>query len=144
MYRFYFPSNENLHHQNFSRYSSPILSSCYPPLRPVASTCEGASVHYVICAHNPCIEVSSSDVDQWSEWSEWSTCNRECTPAGSSLRKRQCISKTGAECQGESSQSKTCNDVDCPGLWNIRSRVTRREIINRTIINSTSIIAKHT
>jgi len=54
---------------------------------------------------------------EWATWSEWSECSTTCE-AGNSHRERVIAKEAinnGEECEGPSSQDKTCNeDVCCP------------------------------
>ena len=54
----------------------------------------------------------------WSEWADWLDCSKSCG-GGYMKRARTCTSPEpehgGQPCQGKSFQTKTCNDVVCPG-----------------------------
>ena len=54
----------------------------------------------------------------WSVWGSWSGCTVTCG-GGSQTRTRSCTNPPpaggGADCQGISSQSQSCNNMVCPG-----------------------------
>ncbi|KAL5270907.1 hypothetical protein ACHWQZ_G001540 [Mnemiopsis leidyi] len=58
----------------------------------------------------------------WSDYGEWSTCSAGCG-GGEQTRERECNNPApqfaGAECQGDSSQTQSCNEQPCPvgGGW---------------------------
>ena len=58
----------------------------------------------------------------WSDYGDWSACSAECG-GGEQTRERQCNNPTpqkgGAECEGESSETRSCNEQACPvdGGW---------------------------
>ncbi|XP_062592704.1 uncharacterized protein LOC134254174 [Saccostrea cucullata] len=53
----------------------------------------------------------------YTEWTAWSTCTNSCG-GGTQTRTRTCTnpepSNGGADCEGESSQTQSCNDILCP------------------------------
>ena len=64
-----------------------------------------------------------SSVDcEWGEWGEWSSCDKFCTPIGTSDHgtiKRNRPIKTvaqynGVECQGANITTNSCNTHECP------------------------------
>ncbi|XP_063690486.1 uncharacterized protein LOC134823063 [Bolinopsis microptera] len=60
----------------------------------------------------------------WSNYGDWSECSKTCG-RGSQTRTRTCTNPApahgGADCPGESTETKSCNTQDCPvnGGWNI-------------------------
>ena len=58
----------------------------------------------------------------WSDYGEWSACSEECG-GGEQTRERVCNNPApaygGAECQGTSSETQSCNQQPCPG-WDIK------------------------
>ena len=58
----------------------------------------------------------------WSDYGDWSACSAECG-GGEQTRERQCNNpapqKGGADCEGESSETRSCNEQACPvnGGW---------------------------
>ena len=59
----------------------------------------------------------------WSDYSDWSECSAECA-GGTQTRTRTCTNPApangGAECVGESEETRPCNEQPCPGLEKIR------------------------
>ncbi|PIP94067.1 MAG: hypothetical protein COW00_02830 [Bdellovibrio sp. CG12_big_fil_rev_8_21_14_0_65_39_13] len=47
----------------------------------------------------------------WSPWTEWSSCSAQCN-GGTQTRERRCVEKSNM-CDGESSQTRTCNIQAC-------------------------------
>ena len=73
--------------------------------------------------HKIPIEISPFPVDGgWSDYGDWSVCSKECG-GGEQTRERNCNNPApengGAECQGESVESRACNEQACPvdGGW---------------------------
>ena len=54
----------------------------------------------------------------WGDYGEWSECSEECG-GGSQTRSRSCDSPSpahgGADCDGESSETRACNEQNCSG-----------------------------
>lgn len=60
----------------------------------------------------------SLDVDGgWSDYGDWTQCMRSCGP-GTQTRSRTCTnpppSGEGAPCDGDATETRMCNTVDCP------------------------------
>ena len=57
----------------------------------------------------------------WSEWNDWATCSVTCG-GGVQNRSRTCTNPPpafgGEPCQGESDETRTCNEDPCPGKVN--------------------------
>ncbi|KAF2353568.1 Thrombospondin type-1 (TSP1) repeat [Trinorchestia longiramus] len=49
----------------------------------------------------------------WEPWSDWNVCDRECG-TGQQMRWRVCAT---SKCDGQSSQSRPCNQHACKGQW---------------------------
>ena len=62
----------------------------------------------------------------WSLWDPWSVCSATCG-GGSQSRQRYCTDPPpqdgGADCVGESTESRTCADWGCPGDWQCKDIV---------------------
>ncbi|KAL5271984.1 hypothetical protein ACHWQZ_G000247 [Mnemiopsis leidyi] len=58
----------------------------------------------------------------WSDYGDWSSCSAKCG-GGEQTRERQCNNpapqKEGADCEGESTETRPCNQQPCPvdGGW---------------------------
>lgn len=56
----------------------------------------------------------------WAAWSDWTSCTATCA-GGDKIRTRTCTDPApengGAECEGSSSQSITCNTHECPSMY---------------------------
>ena len=53
---------------------------------------------------------------EWSPWKSWSGCTKSC--GGGSRRKNRLKSVTeayGGTCEGNATETKFCNEQDCPG-----------------------------
>lgn len=73
-----------------------------------------------ICEVQPCAE--------WSSWSTWETCSETCG-GGTQKRVRKCQgSIADVDCQGENSQTVSCNTEPCPTIYLITypPRITLR------------------
>ena len=61
----------------------------------------------------------------WSYWGPFSYCSEECG-GGEKIRERSCThpapSNGGAECEGDSEESMSCNEHPCPGKYNLAFR----------------------
>ncbi|XP_061181416.1 semaphorin-5A-like [Saccostrea echinata] len=66
------------------------------------------------------LEFNSSVDGDWSTWSTWSGCSADCG-TGMQWRARSCDNPEpigfGQDCQGLSSEFKTCNDQECIAAW---------------------------
>ena len=55
----------------------------------------------------------------WGEWASWGACSKTCRTGGTQTRQRTCNNPSpkygGKHCDGESSGSKSCNEIPCPG-----------------------------
>ena len=75
--------------------------------------CQGVSVETRSCNKQAC------PVDGgWSDYGAWSACSVECG-GGQQTRERKCNNPApengGAECQGESVETRSCNEDGCVG-----------------------------
>lgn len=106
-------------YQTRSRYCrrrlSPFhLGNCTGIKRPI-------QVETNICEVQPCAE--------WSSWSTWETCSQTCG-GGIQQRVRNCKSLIiDMDCQGENSQTVSCNTDPCPTIYPITypPRITLRQ-----------------
>ncbi|XP_052105775.1 SCO-spondin-like [Mytilus californianus] len=79
--------------------------------------CSGNSTNISNCAHNPC-PINGN----WTEWSSWNECSVICG-GGIQVRDRNCSNPVpqygGDQCFGNSTNSDTCNEQQCPidGNW---------------------------
>ena len=52
-------------------------------------------------------------------WGEWSDCSAECGGSGTKTRTRTCTNPApangGADCEGELSETQSCDIDPCPG-----------------------------
>ena len=56
---------------------------------------------------------------KWGSYGEWSSCSKTCG-GGEEYRTRQVAtpaSNGGKDCEGDTTETMTCNDVACPGSW---------------------------
>jgi hypothetical protein len=93
--------------------TSTSVRECNSPAPENGGTdCEGNASEDRNCNDSPCAIDGA-----WSEWSEVGDCSLEC---GGGLQQyiRKCDKPDpengGAECEGDDSQYKTCNDSPCP------------------------------
>lgn len=79
--------------------------------------CQGDSQTTQACNPGPC-PINGG----WSDWTDWSQCSVGCG-SGTQTATRTCTNPSpqygGANCQGDSSQTRTCNTDPCPvdGVW---------------------------
>ena len=75
--------------------------------------CEGDLTESKSCNPQNCPE--------WSEWTSWTECSATCG-TGLTKKSRECINGKQGElgCEGDLTESKSCNSQDCPkwGEWN--------------------------
>ena len=57
---------------------------------------------------------------KWTEWREWESCSVSCG-GGSQMSRRSCTNPApafgGADCEGASLRSRSCNENGCPGKY---------------------------
>ena len=78
----------------------------------------------VVCVLRGCALLSplflfaarSTEDGTWLPWTTWTTCSATCG-GGGQQRERRCdgVLHGGQNCTGPSSQSRTCNQHECPG-----------------------------
>ena len=53
----------------------------------------------------------------WSSWSDWTSCSKACgRGVGERSRRVQTPAQNGgSQCQGVSTQTRICNEQNCPG-----------------------------
>ena len=71
--------------------------------------------HLCVSSISLCHSLELESTGGWGSWSSFSPCSSTCG-GGTRTRTRECKDSTdgGAECEGESSQSVTCNTEECP------------------------------
>ncbi|XP_063684499.1 netrin receptor UNC5D-like [Bolinopsis microptera] len=85
-------------------------------LRRDSKCCVGDN--YIKCPSEICYQTGG-----WSSYGEWSECSKECGPGTQTLNNITCANLApahgGADCQGESIETKSCKTKDCPvnGGW---------------------------
>ena len=88
--------------------------TCTPPLYG-GKDCEGSTIETVSCNTQVC---DSDGV--WSAFSEWSGCSKTCG-GGTQSRSRTCDGQAGdgADCVGDATETRSCNEEACPidGVW---------------------------
>ncbi|XP_078342697.1 uncharacterized protein LOC144628471 isoform X5 [Oculina patagonica] len=88
-----------------------------PPPSGGGAACPGSSSQTQSCNLNGCLVDGG-----WSNWEAWTSCSQTCG-GGTQTRTRSCTNPPptggGADCQGNSSQSQSCNANECPvdGGW---------------------------
>ena len=76
----------------------------------VQEPCVGNNVTSVQCADTACPTPSV-----WMSWQPWGACRVTCG-GGMQSRERQCsVGSLGGPCQGNSTESMSCNTQMCPG-----------------------------
>ena len=55
---------------------------------------------------------------QWQTWSNWDQCSKSCNN-GTTTRIRKIIKKAskGGSCPGQRTETKSCNEQGCPGMY---------------------------
>eukprot|EP00800_Vazella_pourtalesii_P020926 TRINITY_DN758_c0_g1_i10.p1 TRINITY_DN758_c0_g1~~TRINITY_DN758_c0_g1_i10.p1 ORF type:complete len:693 (-),score=112.26 TRINITY_DN758_c0_g1_i10:1057-3135(-) len=78
--------------------------------------CEGESDENENCNFHTCIVPVHGE---WDEWTNWTPCTVTCG-GGTIRRVRACTNPTpsggGANCVGETQQTDSCNEMNCPGI----------------------------
>lgn len=62
-----------------------------------------------------CVPSDNCDC-KWAEWRDWATCTKTCGGGVKYRQREKLVNKrgNGASCSGDSSDSRICNDNDCP------------------------------
>ena len=62
----------------------------------------------------------------YSDFGDWSECSAECD-GGTQTRSRTCTNPApangGADCVGDSTESRECNTQGCPGMSSVGSKI---------------------
>uniref|UniRef100_UPI00193A61B8 uncharacterized protein LOC120335429 n=1 Tax=Styela clava TaxID=7725 RepID=UPI00193A61B8 len=76
----------------------------------LSDDCAGSESQVELCIEGSC--------PYWMEWSSWSGCSVTCGENGRRTRTRFCVGgdETNDGCDGPSTDSESCNELDCP-FW---------------------------
>ena len=88
-------------------------------------------IHTCNCRHYIKISVNC----QWGEWGDFTSCSKTC--GGGEQSRNRTVSQEamngGAPCVGSYTNTQTCNEDGCPGIWICHQSLGQKKTLSKVV-----------